>query len=89
MVFLVGKFDLRRGDITFKLLHGGYAGDRGHRRVADNPGQRDLRRSSGMRGRHLSENFDQIRRAIEVFRKEERVPGSHGVCGPVPAMVVA
>ena len=45
-VLLVGQVDVRGRDVGLELRDRGRSGDRHHDRVADHPGQRDLRRAS-------------------------------------------
>src|SRR6202046_5469492 len=48
LVLAVAELDLSGGDIALQLLDAGRAGDGGHTRMADDPGQGDLGRAGVM-----------------------------------------
>jgi hypothetical protein len=83
LVLAVGEVDVGGGGVPFELLDAGCARDRGHRGVADDPGQGNLRRGRRVRVGYLAEGFDESGGALEVAGKEQRVGGADPVRPPV------
>ena len=89
LVLVLGEVDAGGRYVALELADARRARDGDDAGPVDDPGQRDLGRSGGVRVRHLAQGRDQFAGPVEVLREEQRIGGPQRVRRPAVPVVPA